>query len=455
MDDLNATHDPARRSWVSSANPDDGDFPIQNLPFGRFRRLGGRPQGGVAIGDQIVDLNALLQAGALDGEARPAAEAAAAEDLRALLALGAQGCSPLRARLSELLRLGGDEAARRAGDHILVAQADVELMLPTPVRQFSDMCVSSFHIGRLAGDDARGQPVCPPVFRTLPVGYDGRASSIVVSGTPVRRPNGTWQARIDGGELKFGPEPRQDYELELGAWLGGASNPLGQPLSLTAARRTLFGLCLLNDWSARGIQFWETMLGPFLGKSLATTVSPWIVTTEALAPFRIPAFARPEGDPPVPAHLRSPEDQSAGGYDITLESRLSTAAGRRMGVADSLLCRTNFAHMYWTFAQMIAHHASNGCSLGPGDLIGSGTCSGPEIDAAACLFERLAAGPLALPTGETRVWLEDGDRVTLRARAERQGFVSIGFGEAAGELLDAVPWPNDDVDAADFVRATA
>ncbi|MCC7248255.1 MAG: fumarylacetoacetase [Lysobacter sp.] len=437
MPSLNPTHDPARRSWVASANHSEADFPIQNLPFGRFRRRDGEVRTGVAIGDRIVDLAAALAAGLLDGAARAPAEAAVG-DLRGLLELGNAGASALRARLSALLLAGGPDqaAAGAAADRILVAQAEVEMILPTTVRQFSDMCVSTFHIGRLSGNDDRGQPICPPVFRTLPVGYDGRATSVVVSGTPVRRPNGLWTEQVGGtGDPRFGPEPRQDYELEMGAWLGGPDNPLGEPTRIAAAADRLFGLCLLNDWSARGIQFWENMLGPFLGKSLATTVSPWIVTMEALAPFRAAAFQRPAGDPPVPAHLLSDADQRDGGLDIALEARLRPhgAAGKQ----DAVICRTNFRHMYWTFAQMVTHHSSNGCSLGPGDLIGSGTCSGPALAEAACLLEANVEGPLSLPNGDTRLWLADGDTVILRGRASRDGYVPIGFGEATGRLMPA------------------
>ncbi|WP_045577510.1 fumarylacetoacetate hydrolase family protein [Burkholderia gladioli] len=436
---VNETH-PTRRSWLSSANDGRTDFPIQNLPFGRFVRPGSSARIGVAIGDQIVDIAVALRLGLFDGEARAAAEAASNDDMLSLLTVGQRAASSLRARLSEWLT-EGNAFESTVASQILVAQTDVDMLLPTSVRQFSDMCVSTYHIGRRYGNDERGEPICPAVFRTVPVGYDGRASSVVVSGTPIRRPNGTWQDRLDGGELRFGPEPRQDYELEMGVWIGGAGNRLGQPMDFATAHDSVFGFCLLNDWSARGIQIWEAMLGPFLGKSVATTVSPWIVTPEALAPFRIPAFARPDGDPPVPAHLYQEDDQRLGGFDITLESYLSSASMRQQGLSDTLLCRTNFSYMYWTFAQMIVHHASNGCGIAPGDLIGSGTCSGPRLNQAACLIETFPAGPVQHPNGETQAWINDGDRVTLKARAERKGYVSIGFGEAAGELLAAPSWP--------------
>ena len=441
MNATNHTHDPSRRSWVPSANVVSTDFPLQNLPFGRFSRAGTAPRGGVAIGDRIVDLAAMLEHGLVDGLAADAAHAAAGPDLTPLLALGTSAASALRAQLFDLLAEDGSPQARAVQDTVLVMQADVDLLLPARVRQFSDMCASTFHMGRRNGNDDRGQPICAPAFRTLPVGYDGRASSIVVSGTPVHRPNGIWQPDLASNDVSFGPEPRQDYELEMGLWLGGQGNVQGQPLSMRQAAEAMFGLCLLNDWSARGIQRWEMLLGPFLGKSFATTLSPWIVTMEALAPFRVPAFARPEGDPAVPAHLDLASDQQAGSFDIALTASLQTTAMLDAGQPAEPICRTNFSHMYWTFAQMVAHHASNGCALAAGDVLGSGTCSGPAETQAACLVERNASGPLRLSTGEERAWIDDGDTIVLSARAERDGWIPIGFGEARGQLLASPPWP--------------
>jgi len=439
---LNDTHNPGRRSWVLSANLGETDFPIQNLPFGRFRiRQNGRPQCGVAIGDQIFILSTALELGLFSGEALEAARAAAGEDLLPLLVRGNGSASALREQLSGLLTHDGAGNCQALADQLLVAQADVDMMLPTAVRQFSDMCVSTFHIGNFAGMDERGQPVCPPVFRTLPVGYDGRASSVVISETPVHRPNGSWQEQLDNGSVVFGPEPRQDYELEMGIWLGGPGNKHGEPFNIREASNFHFGLCLLNDWSARGIQFWEAMLGPFLGKNLATTISPWIVTSEALAPFTASAFDRPEGDPEVPRHLDSERHRLTGGFDIKLESYLLTSKMREEEQPDILICSTNFRHMYWTVAQIITHHASNGCSLAAGDLIGSGTCSGPGPMEAACLAEMKSTRPITFPNGESRMWIEDGDTIILRGRAERIGFVSIGFGAATGMLMPALAWP--------------
>jgi fumarylacetoacetase len=439
---IDATHDPSLKSWVQTAN-EGGDFPVQNLPFGRFLRASGAsPRCGVAIGDMIVDLAALNECGFMEGVAAQAIAAASGDDLAPLLRLGRKPARALREKLSGLLREGGDDRLRRMSDTLLVSQKSVEMLLPTNVRQFSDMCVSTFHIGRRNGNDERGEPICPPVFRTIPVGYDGRASSLVVSGTSVRRPLGTWQPERNKPDVVFGPEPRQDYELEMAIWLGGKGNDLGSPMSMREATEAIFGLGLLNDWSARGIQVWEMLLGPFLGKSMATTVSPWIVTVDALEPFRTSAFSRPVGDYSVPAHLNDTGDQRHGGFDIQLNADLITSQMGQAGLPAERLCETNFSYMYWTVAQMIAHHASNGCSLGAGDLLGSGTCSGPERAQAGCLIEYNIEGPLQLAAGESREWIEDGDTIILSAKASRQGFVSIGFGEARGTLLPSPEWPS-------------
>ena len=440
---LNPTHDPARRSWVASANAPDADFPIQNLPLGVFSRPGEAPRGGVAIGDQVLDLGAAEASGLLAGEARVAAQAASGPELTPLLALGLGPASALRARLSDLLREDGPDraAAQALGDRLFAPLARVGLHLPVRVRQFSDMCCSTFHIGRRRGVDARGQPVTPAMFRRLPVGYDGRASSVVVSGAQVRRPNGQWLAAPDDNEPCFGPERQLDYELELGMWVGGAGNRLGEPIAIQDAPAAIFGFCLLNDWSARGVQFYESMLGPFLGKSLATTVSPWIVTAEAMAPFAVSAFERPPGDPPSPPHLHDATDQARGGLDIELVAAVATSRMRAAGEAPFVVAQTNFRHMYWTWAQMLTHHASNGCGLAAGDLLGSGTCSGPSLAEAACLLEKAAEGTWSLPNGEQRLFLEDGDEVVLRGRAQRPGFMAIGFGEARGDVSPAPPWP--------------
>lgn len=439
----NATNDPGKLSWVDSANLESTDFPIQNLPVGLFRVGSDNARGGIALGDQIIDLAKLSETGLLSGLSKDAAQAASGSDLLPLFTLGREYAEALRERISMLFDrgVGQGDLTRLQRQSVLVPQRVAEMRLPITVRSFSDMCMSTFHIGRRVGNDANGQPICPPVFRRQPVGYDGRASSVVVSGAPVRRPNGQWLAPSGDGAPQFGPEPQQDYELEMGLWLGGPANDLGTPICIGAAREKLFGFCLLNDWSARGIQMWETMLGPFLGKSLCTSISPWIILPQALAPFATRAFERPEHDPAIPAHLHDADDQSLGGFDIKLQAALVTEAMQASRQAPQMICETNFKYMYWTWLQILTHHASNGCSLGAGDLLGSGTCSGPDLAEAACLLERVADGGVALPDGTRRLWLEDGDTVILRARAERRGFRTIGFGEVRGTLQPAPSWP--------------
>jgi len=308
--------------------------------------------------------------------------------------------------------------------------------LPANVRQFTDMCVSTYHISRCRGEGERDPPVVPPVMKQLPVGYNGRASSLVVSGTAVRRPNGQWQQTPDEKPF-FGPEPWMDYELEMGMWVAGPGNRLGEPIPIAAARSHIFGFCLLNDWSARGIQMFESMLGPFLGKSFATTVSPWIVTAEALEPFRIASFPRPADDRDTPVHLMDERDRISGGYAIELEAFVRSTAMRARGDALMRTCHTNFRHMYWTWAQMLTHHASNGCNFNAGDLVGSGTCSGPGLSSAGCLLELTNRNrkPWCLPNGEQRLYLEDGDEVVLRARATSPGYISLGFGDCSGVVV--------------------
>lgn len=437
MNELNATHDPARRSWVASANGAQTDFPIQNLPFGVFRDQG-LARAGVAIGNAILDLRAVRAKGLLAGRAADAAQAAEAPTLNALMALPPEDVSALRAALSALLCEGGPQAARAqsiAGD-ILVPMERVQLLLPADIRGYSDFLTSREHTERHGRYKGLKDPL-PPAFLSLPVAYHGRPSSIRVSGTDVTRPNG--QYKDAQGQVTFGPAVALDFELELGAFVG-AGNELAEPIPLRQAGRHLFGYCLLNDWSAKDIQWWEQVLGPFLGKSFMTSISPWVVTSEALAPFRAPAAARAAGDPPVLAHLHDSDDQAHGALDVQLEAWLVPASMRERGLR---LTRTNARHLYWTFAQMLTHHASNGCNLMPGDLIGSGTISGSEPDARACMTEITEAGrkPVELPDGEQRLWLQDGDEIVLRARAEREGYVPIGFGECRGRVRPARDWP--------------
>ena len=431
---LDSTHDPALRSWVGSANDAGVDFPIQNLPFGVFRRQSTEPaRVGVAIGDAVVDVAAVLREGLLEGAAAQAAEACDAPELNPLLSLGSVYWRALRAGLSELLRHGSP--AEQLAGRVLVPMADIELLLPATVGDYTDFYASLFHatnVGKLFRPD---NPLLPN-YKWVPIGYHGRASSLVVSGTPVRRPLGQTRAP-DATEPSWGASRSLDYELELGALLG-PGNALGKPIPIAQAHQGVFGLCLLNDWSARDIQAWEYQpLGPFLSKSFVTSLAPWVVTLDALAPFRIPAFARPAGDPEPLPYLLDAGDQAYGGFDITLEVRLSSRIMRDAGGEAVLLSRGNFADMYWTIAQLLTHHASNGCNLRPGDLLASGTVSGPDPGSRGCLLELTSRGaePLTLPSGETRRFLEDGDEVLLRGYCEAPGARRIGFGECSGVVM--------------------
>ncbi len=423
--EVNATHDPARRSWVASANDPAGDFPIQNLPFGLFD-AGEGPRGGVALGDRIIDLTRLAAAGLLDGPALDAARAAAGPTLAPLLASAPAAVSALRAALSDLYRhdgAGETAAAREA----LVPMADAALLLPLRPTAFTDFCTSYDHIRRMGG----GTPKLAAL--SLPVAYNGRASSVRASGQPVVRPCGQYEATPGSGEVGFGPEPLLDFELEFGVWLRGG-NPIGQPVAMAEAEALLFGCCLVNDWSARGIQFFESVLGPHLGKSFVTTISPWIVTMEALAPFRIAARGRAEGEPDVPAYLRDPADRSHGGIAVELTAELAGAGG-----VPTRIVRSDLGDLYWTLAQMAAHQASNGAPLEAGDLIATGTVSGAADEARACLAEITLRGgaPVVLADGSTRTMLEDGDTLTLRGRAQAEGRVPIGFGACSGTIHPA------------------
>jgi fumarylacetoacetase len=443
MTELNATHDPARRSWVESANQPGIDFPIQNLPFGVFRRQGGQPQGGVAIGDRIFDLTAGIKARLFSGQAKEAAVAAAGSTLNSIMMLGNGYASALRERLSDLLRQEAPERTQiqDLAAKILVPMADVRMELPCSIASFTDYFTSIFHAergGRMRNPD---QPLTPN-FKHIPIGYNGRATSIRVSGESFKRPNGQYRGK--GGELQFGPEPRLDFELEVGALMRG--NSQGEPIPLSAAEDHIFGYCLVNDWSARAIQAWETVpAGPFQGKSFCTTVSPWVVTGEALAPFRCPAFKRATDDPKPLPYLASADNEANGGIDLRLEAYILTPKMRAANQRPSQITLTNLTTLYWTFAQMVTYHASNGCNFLPGDLIASGTASGPTDESRACLNELSSYGTadILLNNGEVRRYLEDGDDLIMRAQAERDGYVTIGFGDCTGRVEPAVPWPAD------------
>ncbi len=434
---LDATHDPALRSWVASANQDGTDFPIQNLPFGVFRRTGEAARGCVAIGDEVLDLKAALAAGLFTGDAETAARAAVGETLNPLLELGRPASRALRARLSAILALGSPDGVKAAA--CLVPMAEAQLLMPAKVGNFTDFMASRHHTGRL-GRRRDPQNPLPPSFLHLPIAYHSRATTVRVSGEPIARPHG--QSAGPDGAPCFGPILSLDFELEFGAVIGPA-NRIGEPIPIARAGEAVFGYCLVNDWSARDVQRFEMMpLGPFLSKSLSTTISPWIVTAEALAPFAIPAPAREATDPTPLPYLMAADDQAAGGLDISLDVWLTTARMRAEGAAPLRICASSMRHVHWTTAQMVAHHTSNGCDLRPGDLLGSGTVSGPLPEARACLAEVVMEdGGFTLPNGERRIFLEDGDEVGFTGRAAREGYVSIGFGPCTARIDPAKPWP--------------
>ncbi|MBL6078441.1 fumarylacetoacetase [Belnapia sp. T18] len=431
---IDATHDAGLRSWVDSANGHP-DFPIQNLPLGIFSPSGGGPRAGVAIGSMILDLGAAQAAGLLLGDAARAAEAMSGGTLNAFFALGAGPRAALRVRLSALLAEGSAERARL--EPCLHPAEGCTLHLPARIGDYTDFYVGIHHATNVGKVFRPDNPLLPN-YKYVPIGYHGRASSVVPSGTVIRRPQGQ-RKRPEENAPSFGPCRNLDYELELGIWIG-PGNALGDPVPVGEAARHVAGYCLLNDWSARDIQAWEYQpLGPFLGKSFGTTISPWVITPEALAPFRLAQPPRPEGDPPPLPYLLDEVDQREGAFDLELEVLLETPGLRERGLPPHRLGLSSTRHMYWTVAQMVAHHASNGCNLQSGDLLGSGTLSGPEDSALGSLLEITRGGkhPLLLASGEERRYLEDGDALVLRARARREGFASIGFGECRGSILPA------------------
>ena len=430
---LNETHDPGLKSWVPGADRNGGDFPVQNLPYAVFRPRAAFEQlrGGVAIGDMILDLRAASALGVFNGLAGQAAEAASASTLNGLMAMGPTAWTALRLSLSRLLRAGACEAdALRA---CLVPQRSAEYAVPAQIGDYTDFLTSVHHM-RNAGEIF--QPGAPelPNFKWLPIAYHGRTSSVEVSGASFHRPLG--QTRPPGADQPvFGPSKRLDYEMELGFFVG-AGNRRGAPIAIDDAEEHIFGVCLLNDWSARDVQAWESMpLGPFLAKNFMTSISPWIVTMEALAPYRC-ALPREASDPSTVAHLQPRNGHAQGGLDIQLEVALQTLAS---GANEMRLSRSSSSHGYWSLAQMLAHHTEGGCNLRPGDLIGTGTQSGPERGEEGCLLELSWGGrePMRLANGETRTFLEDGDTVIMRGWCERSGHARIGFGQCRGTVLPA------------------
>ncbi|HSV58229.1 MAG TPA: fumarylacetoacetase [Variovorax sp.] len=426
MHDLDDTHDPKLKSWVDSANTAATDFPIQNLPFGRFRRIGSSDayRIGVAIGDQVLDLRAT---GLI-----------ASNDMNALMAATPEERRALRAAISAGLAEGS--AQRPAWQAALLEQSAVEMTVPSRIGDYTDFYIGIHHataVGKLFRPDA---PLLPN-YKWVPIGYHGRASTIHASGHSFARPCGQLKGPQDEVP-RLAPTQRLDYELELGVFVGRPNAP-GVPISMAQAESHVFGLALFNDWSARDIQAWEYQpLGPFLSKNFASTVSPWIVTLEALAPFR-KAFERPKEDPPPMAYLDAPANRERGAIDIDLEVQLQTASMRAQGLPHTTVTRSNFAEAaYWTVAQLVAHHTVNGCALASGDLFGTGTLSGPAEDQAGSLLELTQAGkrPITLPNGEQRTFLQDGDAINLVGRCTRAGYRSIGFGHCAATVLGS-PMP--------------
>ena len=434
---LDASHHPALQSWVASANNAATDFPIQNLPYGRLRRAGTQEawRMGVAIGDQVLDLRLAAEKGAWGTDVAQALAPLAAGDLNAFMALGHAARRAVRLALSAALSEGSAQQAALSA--CLLPQAEVEMALPCVINDYTDFYTGIHHattVGKLFRPD---NPLMPN-YKWVPIGYHGRASSIVVSGTPIRRPLGQTKAP-DAEVPSVGPSQRMDYELELG-FVVGSANAMGEPVSIGQADAHLFGVTLFNDWSARDIQPWEYQpLGPFLSKNFGSTVSPWVVTMEALAPFRAP-LVRPEGDPAPLPYLNDATNLQQGGLDIQLEVWLQTPAMREAGQGPVRLTRGNAAEAaYWTPAQLVAHHTIGGCNLQPGDLLGSGTLSGPKADQAGSMLELTLGGkqPITLPNGETRKFLADGDTLILRGYCEREGARRIGLGECVGTVMAA------------------
>ena len=435
---MNQTHDPALTSWIDSANSPETDFPIQNLPFGVFSRKGDHERRvGVAIGDQIVDIGESLSANLWSGAARDVARWCDRPNLNELMQAPKAALSEFRARLSELLSgtPGDDTVINPLPPGALVPMSEAEMFLPAEIGDYTDFYASIYHatnVGKLFRPDA---PLLPN-YKYVPIGYHGRASSIVVSGSEVGRPRG--QILPSGSQTPtFAPTEMLDYEAEVGFFIG-RGNALGEPIPIAEAEDHIFGVCLVNDWSARDIQSWEYQpLGPFLAKNFATTVSPWVVTWEALEPYRVPGFFRPPSDPMPLPYLASEKDRNEGGLDLNIEVYIRSMLMREGRLRPTRLSAASLADMYWTPGQMLTHHASNGCNLRSGDLFASGTVSGPEPGSQGCLLEltRRGAEPIVLPTGEERKFLHDGDEIVVRAYLQREGAARIGLGECSGLIV--------------------
>ncbi len=442
MRPIDQTHAADLRSWVESANDPAADFPIQNLPFGIYQPEGSRdaPTVGVAIGDQIANVAACAAAAGFTGAAATAAACCSSSSLNALMALGPEPARALRQSLSAFLESNSAAFAADSSiaSRVLVPMHRAALALPADIGDYTDFYASIHHATNVGSMFRPDNPLLPN-YKWVPIGYHGRASSIVASGAAVQRPVGQTRDAAEGPPV-VGPSRRLDYELEVGLFIG-RGNALGAPIGIGRADDHIFGLCLVNDWSARDMQTWEYQpLGPFLAKNFVTTISPWVVTLDALAPFRIGAARRPASDPAPLPYLSDPHDAESGGFEISLDVLVSSSAMRDAKMESHCVSHGSFADMYWTFAQLVAHHASGGCNLRPGDLLASGTVSGPTKESRGCLLERAWRGtePIELPTGETRAFLADGDEVVFRGYCERDGYRRIGFGECRGRVVPAL-----------------
>ena len=436
---MNADPTQPRPSWIASANMRDNGFPLQSLPYCIFQTANVKPRPGIGIGAFILDLAACSRSGLLESLPPPILAACAAPALNPLVACAPAAQAELRTRITHLLDESAGEATQEAVRTALTPMSEATLLKPIHPPNYTDFYASIHHATRVGSLFRPDHPLLPN-YKHIPIGYHGRASSIVVSGTPIRRPSG--QSRPVGPDVSpsFAPTRFLDYELEAALYVAGG-NPLGEPIPIAQAQGHIFGLSLLNDWSARDIQSWEYQpLGPFLGKSFATSVSPWVVPLAALAPFRVPAAVRPAADPHPLPYLLDPGDQSSGALDLTVEALLLTPKMRANGEPPHRLSQASLRSLYWTPAQLIAHHTSNGCNLLPGDLLATGTVSGPEENSAGCLLELTQNGvrPIQLPNGETRTALEDGDEVILRGFCHREGFPDISLGECRGTIIPAL-----------------
>ena len=445
MFEINETHDPNLKSWIESANAPDTDFPIQNLPFCMFRQLGEKDEGeiiGVAIGDYVLNIEEVSKLDLFNSSFRLEWDNVKlsyfAADLNLLLySTGIEERKKIRQFLVSLFEEDTEPHIQEAVSKHLIPISEVDLAVPLDIRDYTDFYCSIFHAANVGAMFRPDNPLLPN-YKYIPIGYHGRASSIVVSGTDVKRPKGQNRTDADAPPVYI-PAKNLDYEMEVGFFVG-KGNQMGETIPIESAEEHIFGLCLVNDWSARDIQAWEYQpLGPFLAKSFATTVSPFVVTMEALAPFRVPAFERDADDPQPLDYLNGETNRKSGGFDIKLEVYLQTPKMRDENAEPFLLSRSNMKDLYWTIGQMLTHHASNGCNLQTGDLMATGTVSGQGKDERGCLLELTWRGkePIELPNGETRRFLEDGDEIIMKGFCEREGFRRIGFGECRGRILPA------------------